>query len=788
VTFKKKLVVSTIAASMAMTAFAGIPLSTKGLAEKIGIVQVAEAATFSNPTFVSKVNKIHAALEKNESGQASVRAVRDFIASDEFTFASYGSIIDPVWSKISSDNRLGANDKIKLFDIFKAVFSLTYDPTFSELEALKEEHEEFLKGLATQVDGVDNLTVNDLVDFGLLVEQTISSQLAAKSTIELSLILANENNERNDLLKDVLAKARANTTNNFSKVLQGWDNNDVPEKNVTTDDLLSVYTGFVTALNAKQVNFEAAAKALTLAYIRAEGTGSVSNTAASFSVFGKNITSLLQWESSNASIVIDNTPENRGKVTVKSSATTTIKATLLDVVVFEKSVTLGNSYPSTGPVGPGGISSSADQAVQDLNNLKSQIANATGADKDALVQKAVDTAVKALNETLLFKASSKVTVSEGTAKLVLNKSDLNALTSGTKKVVDKLKEIAPGAEAQLPVLEATVDFGTVTAANATIELSADLVKELAAVGISAVNTVVSGFKAKLPTASGFANGVGFTVKKSEAATDLTTLPVASDVYDFELKLGGQVTSVLPAPIQITVPVKNTTGLDADLLTLAKIIEGKLQFVGGKVSGGVITETRHKFSSYVVVENKVSFGDTSSVQSWAGRQIQVLAAKGIINGKKDGVFAPQDNVTRAEFAKMLIEALDLDSETATNKFSDVKAGDWFAPYVAAAAEKGIINGRTATTFVPNATITRAEMATMVARALKATAGLKDVEDVKAALAGFSDASSVHATLEAGVALASSKELIIGSNGKFRPNDTANRAEAAVIIYRAFNYTE
>lgn len=787
-TFKKKLVVSTMAASMAMTAFAGIPLSSKGLAEKIGIVQVAEAATFSNAAFVTKVNKIHAALATNESGQASVRAVRDFIASNNFSFASFGNVIDPIWNKISSGNRLDAEDKAQLFDIFKAVFSLTYDPTFSELEELKETHAAFLQSLATTVDGVDSLTVDDLVDFGLLVESTISSQLTSATSAQLSLILANNNNERNDLLKAVLVQARANTTNKFSQVLRGWDDNSDPAKNVTADDLLEVYTGFVSALNSNNVNFEAAAKALVLAYIRAEGTGTVSNTAASFSVFGKNITSLLQWESSNANIEIDNTEDNRGKITIKSPATTTIKATLSDVVVFEKSVALGTSYPSGGGGGGGGVSTSADQAVQDLNNLKSQIANATGADKDALVEKALDTAVKALEETLLFKAASKVTVSEDTAKVVLNKSDLTALTSGTKKVVDKLKEVAPGAESQLPVLEATVDFGTVTSPNAAIELSADLVKELAAVGVSSVNTVVSGFKAKLPTASDFVNGIGFTVKKSEAAADLTLLPVASNVFDFELKLGGRVVDILPAPVQITIPVFNTADLDTELLTLAKIIEGKLQFEGGRYANGAITETRHRFSSYVVVENKVSFGDTSSVQAWAGRQIEVLAAKGIINGKKDGVFAPQDNVTRAEFAKLLIEALDLDSETATNKFSDVKDGDWFAPYVAAAAEQGIINGRTATTFVPNATITRAEMATMVARALKATAGVKEVEDVKAALASFSDASSVHATLEAGVALASSKGLIIGANGKFRPNDTANRAEAAVIIYRAFNYSE
>ncbi|WP_028559183.1 S-layer homology domain-containing protein [Paenibacillus pinihumi] len=782
-TFKKKLVVTTIAASMAVTAFAGIPLSSKGLAEKVGFVQVASAA-FSNKGFIDKVNAIHANLALDKDGQDEVRALRDFIKND-LNLDDHHELIDPIWNKIGV--KFSAEEKQQLFDIFKAVLGMTYDPKFEELENLKEEHKQFLLDLADKF-GADKLTVNDIVDFAALVESQIKSTLASITDVELAKLL-NDTAAQEQLLKKVLVAVKEDKSNKVSLLLQKLDDNSDPDKNVTVDDIIQ------SLRYVKQTfpEYKPAAKAMLGAYIRTEGVGNVTTNGLSgrvtFKVFGKDITSLLQWESSNSAVTVDN-KDDKGKLsTTTSGSTATITAVLAGKVVFEKSVTLSNNsggYPGGG--GGGGISSPADQAVQDLNNKKNAIENATGEAKEALIKEAVEIAIKALNETLKYNASSKVTVADGEAKVSLTKSDLNSLTSGAKKIVAKLKEVAPGAEARLPKLVATIDLGSVSASSVSAELASDLIKELEASGITSFKVTFSGFSAQVPATATFSDKIALNVKKSTAAEDTTSLPVASDVYEFGLTVGGQAVTEFAQPIMISIPLKNAANLDKELLTVAKIVDGKLQFVGGKVQGDAIVESRHSFSSYVVVENKVSFSDISSVQAWAGRQIQVLAAKGVIQGKKEGVFAPADSVTRAEFAKMLVEALDLDSSLAKHNFSDVKAADWFAPYVAAAAESGIINGRTATTFVPNATITRAEMATMVSRALKATAGLKDVEDVQANLTKFTDASDIHSTLASGVALASSKEIVIGSGGKFRPNATANRAEAAVIIYRAFNYAE
>ena len=119
-------------------------------------------------------------------------------------------------------------------------------------------------------------------------------------------------------------------------------------------------------------------------------------------------------------------------------------------------------------------------------------------------------------------------------------------------------------------------------------------------------------------------------------------------------------------------------------------------------------------------------------------IEALAARGIINGMTDTTFAPDETMTRAQFATIVVRGLGLPEQT-PQVFDDVKAGDWFAPYVGSAYAYGIVKGESATRFDPNGTITRQEAAVMVARAAK-LCGLDtelDAAAVRDALAQFTD---------------------------------------------------
>ena len=114
----------------------------------------------------------------------------------------------------------------------------------------------------------------------------------------------------------------------------------------------------------------------------------------------------------------------------------------------------------------------------------------------------------------------------------------------------------------------------------------------------------------------------------------------------------------------------------------------------------------------------AFSDVSS-DYWASTYIEACVEAGIINGYEDGTFMPAQNVTRVELAKMIAVAEGLALDASESSFSDVEDTHWGVPYIEACADAGIVNGYTDGTFLPSSNVTRAEAATMIARALGLT---------------------------------------------------------------------
>jgi hypothetical protein len=428
----------------------------------------------------------------------------------------------------------------------------------------------------------------------------------------------------------------------------------------------------------------------------------------------------------------------------------------------------------------------AASIAQQLEDLLSKCNGATDAQKKEIVKQALALFKQFLKDSGEFNASSLVSISNGKASVdpseaVIAKLDeIIATFAKLQKVLD-----AAGSDVKGVAKAFSIHLGKFNSQSVAFKLSEKAMKKLNASPFGKLNIVMNGLTLSVPNSDVYGKSFELSVETKDKSSEpaVKGYSAVSSVYSFGLSLGGQDVHEFKHPIVVRIPLGSLNGVDKELLSVAKIVDGKLSFQGGVVDGDTIVESRDTFSSYVVVENKVTFGDTASVKSWAGRQIEVLAAKGAISGRSENVFDPKGSVTRAEFAKMLVRALDLESSGLTSSFGDVKSTDWFAPYVAAAADKGIINGRTASTFAPNATITRAEMATMIARALTIKTDVAAVEDVDTALKAFSDAASINASLKAGVALAAQEGIVIGSSGKFNPNNNASRAEAAVILYRA-----
>ncbi len=172
-----------------------------------------------------------------------------------------------------------------------------------------------------------------------------------------------------------------------------------------------------------------------------------------------------------------------------------------------------------------------------------------------------------------------------------------------------------------------------------------------------------------------------------------------------------------------------------------------------------------------------FNDLAGYE-WAVEAIHNLADKKVINGKGDKLFAPADNVTRAEFVKILIGALGISAEDKGINFSDIPKSHWAYEFVKIAASAGIVNGVSDGVYGADALISREDMAVMCYRALEYAEG--DLTTNKTVT--FEDAGAISEYAETAVDALSGMGIINGKgNGVFDPKNVATRAEAAKVIY-------
>lgn len=174
----------------------------------------------------------------------------------------------------------------------------------------------------------------------------------------------------------------------------------------------------------------------------------------------------------------------------------------------------------------------------------------------------------------------------------------------------------------------------------------------------------------------------------------------------------------------------------------------------------------------------SWSDVTA-EDWSFNYVDGLATvKGAVGGYADGSFKPSSDITRAEFAKMVVVALGIFDDT-TTAAANLKGTDaehhWAFEYIAKAVGAGLMKGYPGGKFRPDAKITRAEASAIIFRAknLKADAASQEFSDVPAK---YWASASIGAMKKLGV--------IAGyTDGTFRPSSNATRAEAAKMIYKA-----
>ena len=164
--------------------------------------------------------------------------------------------------------------------------------------------------------------------------------------------------------------------------------------------------------------------------------------------------------------------------------------------------------------------------------------------------------------------------------------------------------------------------------------------------------------------------------------------------------------------------------------------------------------------------------------WSYPYIKELYEAGVVSGTSATTFEPTANVTRAQFVTMIAGLAGADVTPYTDgKFTDVPSGTWYAPYVNWAAANNIVSGTSATTFDPNATISRQDMAVMLYNYTQQYG----VQLGQTAVTAFTDESSIAAyALPAVQALHSAGVFSGMPDGSFRPYATATREQACVVL--------
>lgn len=165
-----------------------------------------------------------------------------------------------------------------------------------------------------------------------------------------------------------------------------------------------------------------------------------------------------------------------------------------------------------------------------------------------------------------------------------------------------------------------------------------------------------------------------------------------------------------------------------------------------------------------------------------KAIEELASRGIITGKGNGCFDPNATMSRAEFAAIVVRALGL-TPKATNAFTDVPADAWYAAYVGTAHTYGIITGVGNGRFNPNGTITRQEAAVMVARAAKLCGMDTDLEEheILNMLAQFTDYVTIAQWAQESVAFCYGEDILNQSDLNVEPTRAILRCEIAQMLY-------
>lgn len=432
-----------------------------------------------------------------------------------------------------------------------------------------------------------------------------------------------------------------------------------------------------------------------------------------------------------------------------------------------------------------------NNAAEDLKKAQSE-----GKSTEEIIKVLKEVVAKAMEKVSV--ATVKATAAADGAKAVVTESEAALLTTRIDKILSTAKELTEamkkiGVDTKVNLVLNIKIEADATAKAIQIDLPASVLKAAADKKLEkvAIDTGVSKLIAA-PDAlvASDAKTVTFAAKKQDAGTltDAVKKFVGNDqLFTYELLADGKKVQKFAKPVEVVMPYSVKAGEDAKKATVYYVDDqGKTENVAGDYDAAAkaVRFTTNHFSGYVARVNNITFSDLASVE-WARENIEVMAAKGFINGVGSGAFAPEANITRAEFAAMMVRTFKLQDAAAKNAFSDIKDSDWFSGEVASAVKAGLIKGMGDGIFAPNENITRQDMAVIVARTIAAVKAKAAPQNASQYIEKFKDKNGIADYAKDGVAAAVKYEIVKGITADtFVPEEQATRAQAAAMMYRMY----
>lgn len=670
-----------------------------------------------------------------------IREIKAAYDSDATKRSEYEKVIDPLWAKLQpkldENSELGDSvSKEALVMIGLHIAAMSYDPNFSALDEIKKDPK--LRGALNAIakiagvqNGVSEITKADAGHFAKELEKAIKTKIDGKKSIveELKRFIANFNKyaETVDELKE---------SNATAKILSYY--------NITLRDILDVAINVADAKTPSGETVDPGYRVLRLAaafFIGISDRGGGSRPPVYIPPVTPPVTP--------PDMPVENNP---------------LPPEFIDIILER-------------------IQAVLDWLRQHDDGVTKRAPHA---------KRLVSTVEGAWRELAEMTVSGDPEVKDSTAVFNL---DANALIQALEEN-DHLRQLVMekaangvnnsyGFEYEW-VIHVPDDSEQVR--KYVVVVPAEAIKRAKAMGATRVTVIVGGGLLSVPIEHLVdAGDVSFIVELIEQVPETTISNSIRAAREMRAEDGnGNVLQPFGGR-QFRVGIKlDGVGRSSSFLTMFRMNDGRLENVGGQYDSetGMFVADTNSFSVYAAADNRVHFKDGDLV-SWANQAIQELGAKGVLNGRLEGGFDPLATLTRAEFATMLVQLLKVYDEDAVEPFTDVADGSWYQPYIASAYAQGLIYGKGDNLFAPNDPVTRAEMAVIISRVLQQHLPLLGKVDADANFSSYNDTDDVYEGMIEDLALAVREDIISGaSDGELGPNEPANRAQAAVIIYRLY----